>query len=64
MLEAAAYQCPHVPVDQGLAMHLQQRLGRVIGQGSHALTATGGQDHGLGGGRWAHAVCVDPIDGQ
>jgi hypothetical protein len=33
------------PQQQGLAAHHQQRLGRGIGQGPHALATAGGQDH-------------------
>ena len=37
-----------VPLQQGLALHLEQRLRGQIGQRAHALAATGGQHHGLG----------------
>jgi hypothetical protein len=50
-LEATSDQGAHMPVDQCLAVDLQQGFGGPVGQGSHALAATGGQDHRLCGGK-------------
>ncbi|MPM56611.1 hypothetical protein SDC9_103420 [bioreactor metagenome] len=44
---AVALQRRHMPVEQGLALHRQQRLGRVIGERAHPLTTPGGQQHGV-----------------
>ncbi len=43
--DASAYQPLDVPHDERLAARLQQGLGRVVGERTHAFTATGGQDH-------------------
>jgi hypothetical protein len=51
--KAAPGQSLHGPVQQRLAAHAQQGFGRLVGQGAHALAASGGQHHGLG--RWSGA---------
>jgi hypothetical protein len=51
--DAIARQGQQVPGDQRSAVHGQQGLGRVVGQGAHTLTPAGGQDEG-GGDGWGH----------
>lgn len=62
LLHAAGAQRLHPALQQRLAAHHQQRLGRVVGQRPHALAPAGGQDqrarvhgHSRGGGQ-PHAL--------
>ncbi len=47
LANAGAREGLEVPGDEWLAAHDQQRLGRVIGEGSHAFAATRGEQHGF-----------------
>mgnify|MGYP000606060005 CR=1 FL=1 len=48
---ATARQRLHGPLHQRLAAYRQQRLGGLVGEWAHALTATGRQNQGAGLGR-------------
>ena len=48
---AGASEGLEMPFDQRLAAHLEQRLGRRVGQRTHALAATGREDERSGRGR-------------
>ena len=50
LAEAGGVQAFDVPHDQRLAARLEQRLGGVVGERAHALSATGGEDHRSGHG--------------
>ena len=46
MGKARRAQAFDVPDDERLAADLQQGFGRVVGERTHALAASGGKDHG------------------
>ena len=45
-VDAAALASDQMPLDQRLAMYLQQWFGRGVGERAHAFAASGGEDHG------------------
>jgi hypothetical protein len=44
LVESAAHQALHLPCDERLAAHRQQRLGCGVGQRAHALATAGSED--------------------